>query len=60
MGRLMKRGSFNPEKLMSEGKAVISTFGLLSCLQSCFLGSATFAVSDLLRAKDERLTLSLK
>ncbi|XP_056891043.1 type II inositol 3,4-bisphosphate 4-phosphatase isoform X3 [Takifugu flavidus] len=27
---------------------------------SCFLGSATFAVSDLLRAKDERLALSLK
>ncbi|CAF96197.1 unnamed protein product, partial [Tetraodon nigroviridis] len=26
---------------------------------SCFLGSATFSVSDLLRAKDERLTLSL-
>lgn len=39
---------------------VIPTFSLLSSLQSCFLGSATFAVSDLLRAKDERLALSLR
>lgn len=38
----------------------MSTFSSLSCFQSCFLGSATFSVSDLLRAKDERLTLSLK
>uniref|UniRef100_A0A671V3X4 Inositol polyphosphate-4-phosphatase type II B n=1 Tax=Sparus aurata TaxID=8175 RepID=A0A671V3X4_SPAAU len=29
-------------------------------LQSTFLGSATFSVGDLLRAKDERLTLSLR
>lgn len=29
-------------------------------LQSSFLGSATFSVGDLLRAKDERLTLSLR
>lgn len=28
--------------------------------QSCFLGSATFSISDLLRAKDEHLTLSLR
>ncbi|XP_075888902.1 type II inositol 3,4-bisphosphate 4-phosphatase isoform X3 [Nelusetta ayraudi] len=27
---------------------------------SCFLGSATFSISDLLRAKDEHLTLSLR
>ncbi|XP_068178011.1 type II inositol 3,4-bisphosphate 4-phosphatase isoform X2 [Antennarius striatus] len=27
---------------------------------SCFLGSATFSVGDLLRAKDERLTLNLR
>ncbi|XP_055014587.1 inositol polyphosphate 4-phosphatase type II [Boleophthalmus pectinirostris] len=27
---------------------------------SCFLGTATFSIGDLLRAKDERLTLSLR
>uniref|UniRef100_A0A8C4H4L4 phosphatidylinositol-3,4-bisphosphate 4-phosphatase n=1 Tax=Dicentrarchus labrax TaxID=13489 RepID=A0A8C4H4L4_DICLA len=30
------------------------------CVCSSFLGSATFSVADLLRAKDERLTLSLR
>lgn len=33
---------------------------LCFALQSSFLGSATFSIGDLLRAKDERLTLSLR
>lgn len=37
-----------------------ASFFFVLYLQSSFLGSATFSVGDLLRAKDERLTLSLR
>uniref|UniRef100_A0A669CGG7 phosphatidylinositol-3,4-bisphosphate 4-phosphatase n=1 Tax=Oreochromis niloticus TaxID=8128 RepID=A0A669CGG7_ORENI len=41
-------------------ESVSKHFLLCMCVCSSFLGSATFSVGDLLRAKDERLTLSLR
>lgn len=46
---------------MGESKGVnYILFLFVSFTQGSFLGSATFSVGDLLRAKDERLSLSLR
>ncbi|KAF3852514.1 hypothetical protein F7725_005869 [Dissostichus mawsoni] len=54
-----KKQGYSSTKTARENHTKLGYYNV-QLYQSSFLGSATFSVGDLLRAKDERLTLSLR